>query len=125
MAAAKGNKNAVGNTGGKSLNDRQLAASVRSLALTEIQKYLEGKEKGYKNEEMKAAIILKLAPTLLPRLNEHTGEDGGDINVNLTNYGNQLAVQLRPQAVSASAPASDGQRNEAGSGDLAQTRGQG
>ena len=79
MAAPKGNQNAKGNTGGKSLNDRQLAASVRSLALTEIKKYLEAKEDGYKNADMKQAIILKLAPSLLPRLNEHTGKDGEDL----------------------------------------------
>lgn len=72
MAAAKGNKNAVGNSGGKSLNDRKLAAEVRSLALTEIKAILE--QEGL--DEMKKQIILKLAPSLLPRLNEHTGEDG-------------------------------------------------
>jgi|ERR1044072_577210 hypothetical protein len=79
MPAPKGNKNALGNTGGKSLNDRKLASDVRSLALTEIQKYLEAKEDGYKNRDMKQALLLKLAPSLLPRLNEHTGEDGGNI----------------------------------------------
>jgi hypothetical protein len=79
MAAAKGNKNAVGNSGGKSLNDRKLAATVRTLALSEIKKYLEATEEGYKDKEMKNAIILKLAPSLLPRLNEHTGEDGKDL----------------------------------------------
>jgi hypothetical protein len=45
---------------------------VRSLALTEIKKYLEGKEEGYKDKGMKAALILKLVPTLLPHLNEVT-----------------------------------------------------
>jgi hypothetical protein len=79
MAAAKGNQNAKGNTGGKSLNDRKLAAEVRTLALTEIKKYLEGKEEGYKGRDMKQAIILKLAPSILPRLNEHTGADGEDL----------------------------------------------
>lgn len=79
MAAPKGNKNAKGNSGGKSFNDRQLAATVRTLALTEIKKYLEGTEKDYKNKEMKEALILKLAPSLLPRLNEHTGKDGEDL----------------------------------------------
>jgi hypothetical protein len=93
MAAPKGNKNGIGNSGGKSRNDRQLAASVRSLALGEIKKYLEGTEQGYDNKEMKQALILKLAPTLLPRLNEHTGEDGGDINVNLTNYALQKSSE--------------------------------
>jgi hypothetical protein len=101
MAAPKGNQNAKNNKGGKSLNDRQLAASVRTLALGEIKKYLEGTETGYKNQELKQAIILKLAPTLLPRLNEHTGEDGGDINVNLTQYGTKPPVQLPAQTLPA------------------------
>lgn len=75
MAAPKGNKNGLGNSGGKSLNDRLLAARVRSLALSEIQEILlqEGLT------EMKKAVILKLAPSLLPRLNEHTGEDGKEL----------------------------------------------
>lgn len=75
MAAAKGNKNAVGNTGGKSLNDRKLAAEVRSLALGEIKEILEQE----KMTELKKAVILKLAPSLLPRLNEHTGDDGKEL----------------------------------------------
>lgn len=74
MAAPKGNKNAEGNIGGKSLNDRKLAASVRTLALQEIQKVLEMDDCEYKRQ-----VVLKLAPSLLPRLNEHTGKDGEDL----------------------------------------------
>jgi hypothetical protein len=48
---------------------------VRSLALTEIKIILE--QEGL--TEMKKQIILKLAPSLLPRLNEHTGEDGKEL----------------------------------------------
>src|SRR5688500_15734163 len=72
MAAPRGNNNAAGNTGGKSLNDRKLAAAVRSLALGEIKKILEEE----RLTEFKKAVILRLAPSILPRLNEHTGEDG-------------------------------------------------
>jgi hypothetical protein len=74
MAAPKNNKNAVGNSGGKSLNDRKLAADVRSLALGQIKEVLEGDDAEYKK-----ALLLKLAPSLLPRLNEHTGGDGEDL----------------------------------------------
>jgi hypothetical protein len=70
--AAKGNQNAVGNSGGKSLQDRQLAADVRSLALQEIKDVLEKK----KGTEIYRAVLIKLAGTVLPRLNEHTGQDG-------------------------------------------------
>jgi hypothetical protein len=57
--------------GGKTLNDRKLAASVRTLGLRELERILKLDDCEYKREIMK-----KLAPTLLPRLNEHTGEDG-------------------------------------------------
>jgi len=77
MPAPKGNKNALGNTGGKSLNDRQLAAEVRSLALGEIKKILE--QGGL--TQMKKEILLKIAPSLLPRLNEVSGNDGEPIAV--------------------------------------------
>ena len=56
---------------GKSFNDRELAAEVRTLTLNEIKKALKGD-----NEEFKQAVILRLAGSILPRLNEHTGADG-------------------------------------------------
>jgi hypothetical protein len=76
MAAPKGNKNGIGNRGGKSLNDRKLAAEVRSLALSEMKEILLGDDNKYKRQ-----IILKLATSILPRLNEHTGEDGQPIPI--------------------------------------------
>lgn len=63
--------------GGKTLNDRKLAASVRTLGLRELERILKLDDCEYKREIMK-----KLAPTLLPRLNEHTGEDGEKLTVN-------------------------------------------
>jgi len=78
MPAPKGNHNAKGNRGGgaPTMNDRKLAAEVRSLALTEIKGIL--RQEGL--TEMKKQVLLKLAPSLLPRLNEHTGEDGEAIS---------------------------------------------
>lgn len=65
-----------GNRGGKSHNDRVLAAQVRTLALNEIKRILEGDDEYYKKE-----LVLKLSTNLLPRLNEHTGADGKDLPV--------------------------------------------
>lgn len=62
--------------GGKSLNDRKLAANVRTLALRKIEAILLGEDEAAKKE-----IVLKLAPNLLPRLNEHTGEDGEKLTI--------------------------------------------
>ena len=59
---------------GKSFQDRELAAEVRNLTLKECKKYLE-KKKG----KMYEAVLLKLAGQVLPRLNEHTGEDGAEL----------------------------------------------
>jgi len=74
MAGTNGNKNAVGNSGGKTLQDRELAAHVRSLALSEIQKVLMlGRVDLYR------AVLIKLAGSVLPKLNEHAGEGGGPI----------------------------------------------
>jgi hypothetical protein len=81
MAAPKENLNALGNSGGKSRQDRILAARVRNKTLSEIEKVLDGEDSDYKKQ-----LVLKLAGTVLPRLNEHTGEDGEAINVNIVSY---------------------------------------
>jgi len=57
--------------GGKSFQDRELAAKVRTLTLQEIQKALKGKDKDFKKQ-----LLLRLASSILPRLNEHSGADG-------------------------------------------------
>lgn len=62
---------------GKSFNDRELAGEVRTLALQEIKKVLSGKN----NEKFKQELILKLAGSILPRLNEVTGEGGGPVEL--------------------------------------------
>ena len=48
---------------GKSFNDRELAAEVRTLTLEEIKKSLQGND-----IEFKKAVILRLAGSILPRL---------------------------------------------------------
>ena len=62
--------------GGKSMQDRELAARVRTLTLNEIEKHLK-KGKGRLYE----AVLIKLAGTVLPRLNEHTGPEGKELPV--------------------------------------------
>ena len=68
--------------GGKTLHDRILAADVRTLTLRQIKMVLEGTD-----EDFKKQLILKLASTVLPRINEISGPDGGDIPVPI--YGGQ------------------------------------
>lgn len=66
--------------GGKSFQDRELAARVRSLTLAECEKHLKkGKGKLYEQ------VLLKLASSVLPRLNEHSGADGEPLVVTFDN----------------------------------------
>lgn len=88
MAAPIGNENALGNRGGsgKSLNDRKLAAHVRTLALGEIANILsipKHQMSAYESELYKA-VLTRLAGTVLPRLTEVTGEDGEKLTITIS-----------------------------------------
>lgn len=100
--ALAGNQHGVGNSGGKSLNDRKLAASVRTLTLKKIQTILEGEDNDYQRQ-----IILKLAGTVLPRLNEHTGEDGDKLTIQVISYENSNSSQLPTKRLSVGVPESE------------------
>lgn len=64
---------------GVSFNDRELAGQVRTLALSEVKKVLkEGEGKLYE------AVLIRLAGTILPRLNEVTGENGNPLVIELS-----------------------------------------
>lgn len=71
--------------GGKTFQDRMIAAEVRKLALGKIKALLEMPEVKMKTDdyELYKAVLIRLAGTVLPRLNEHTGEDGGDIVITI------------------------------------------
>lgn len=76
----------MGKTLGKSFQDRQRSASVRNLALDQIEEVLQkqtlaGEPVGKTYHQQ---LLIKLAGNVLPRLNEHTGDDGGDIKMNHT-----------------------------------------
>jgi hypothetical protein len=74
---------------GVAINDRELGARVRRLGLRQIEKYLLGDD-----EVLKKEIVMKLAPSILPRLNEHSGEGGGSIKINVVNYGDNTSSVL-------------------------------
>lgn len=81
--------------GGKSMQDRELAAKVRTLGLQEIQHILAVngtspeaakerktlKTKGKKNQKLYETVVSNLSKTVLPRLNEHTGKDGEPMQI--------------------------------------------
>ena len=66
---------------GKSFQDRELAAKVRTQALNDIYAVLIEDTKVKKWSNYKQQIVLKLAGTVLPRLTEVTGEDGAAIKI--------------------------------------------
>lgn len=74
--------------GGKSFQDRELAARVRTLTLQECEKALL-KKKG----KLYEAVLLKLAGSVLPRLNEHTGADGEPLTIT---FDSSLAHVISP-----------------------------
>ena len=59
-------------------NDRELGARVRRLTLRKIEAVLNGDD-----EEFKKAVILKLSSSILPRLNEVTGEGGEPMKITI------------------------------------------
>lgn len=67
---------------GKTHQDRELAAKVRSLCLEEIQQVLEGTHAELSEDvNFKKQLLLKLSSSILPRLNEVSGPDGGEIPI--------------------------------------------
>ena len=67
--------------GGKSFQDRELAAKVRTKALNDIYAVLSEDPRIEEWSDFKKRIVEKLAGTVLPRLNEHTGDQGGPIEI--------------------------------------------
>jgi hypothetical protein len=86
MAAPEGNQNGLGNSGGKSLQDRKLAAEVRRMTLNKIKALFElpRVDMSDHDAQLHDRILEKLAGTVLPRLTEVTGEDGGALLFTLT-----------------------------------------
>ena len=74
--------------------DRLRAQKLRSLTIDQITAALNGDDEAFKK-----ALLLRLAGSVLPRLNEHTGEDGEPINVSIINYGNNTAIPFPAQGL--------------------------
>lgn len=85
MAGSKGNQNALGNPGGGAPKavDRKKSAKLRMLVIDRAIALFEMPrvEMNESDFELYKDIFKKLAGNVLPRLNEHTGEDGGIIRL--------------------------------------------
>lgn len=62
--------------GGKSFQDRELAARVRTLALSEIEKVLKNPK-----HKLYGQVLVRVAGSVLPRISEVSGPDGGAIQL--------------------------------------------
>jgi hypothetical protein len=62
--------------------DRLKAQKLRSLAIEEMIAVFQGDDKEFKKQ-----LLLRMATTVLPRLNEHTGENGEAIIINVSKEG--------------------------------------
>lgn len=102
-------------------NDRKLAAEVRRLALDKIKVILSrpAVEMSERDKELHDEILKKLAGTVLPRLSEVTGEDGGPINVNVLDPQSKakLDALLNGKDVKQTSP-SESDRGDAGGKEL-------
>ena len=59
-------------------NDRELAAEVRRLTLTKVKLILRD---DYEDKEFQKRILERLVTASLPRINEHSGPEGGAIEI--------------------------------------------
>lgn len=93
MTGDNGNRE---NGKGPILSDRRLAGEVRNLILAEIERIFTKKDLTPKEATLKENLLLRMSGFVMPRLNEITGEDGGDIKINIINYGSNYPIQLVP-----------------------------
>lgn len=101
---------------GVTANDRELGAEVRRMSLKKVRKILSD---DYEDKDYQKAVLLKLVPTLLPRLNEHSGEGGEPLTIKIINYGDRDSTSLHTETIPNTLPASDGQQEEKSDNSLA------
>lgn len=90
---------------GVNLNDRKLASEVRQITLKKIKKLFELESLSDKERELHDALLIRLAGSVLPRLNELTGEDGEAVKLQLISYAN-APISVPTETVPDSTPES-------------------
>lgn len=65
---------------GVQFSDRELAGKVRDLGLNFLYKVLQD---NYSDKDFQKQVLLKISSSLLPRLSEVSGADGGPVQVSL------------------------------------------
>ena len=93
-------------------NDRKLGAEVRRMTLNKLKDILGDDEHKKYDEKFQREVLLKLATNALPRLNEHTGEDGGPLSIRLVQYGDNYSASIHAEGLPTTTIEGDGQRTE-------------
>lgn len=65
--------------GGKLMQDRELAAKVRTKALQDIYLVLSDDKETAMWSDLKKQLLVKMSSSILPKLNEVTGEGGAPL----------------------------------------------
>lgn len=65
----------------KATYDLTITKEVRTKALGDILEVLNETKESKKFSEFKKQMLLRLATTVLPRVNEHSGVDGKDLSI--------------------------------------------
>jgi hypothetical protein len=67
--------------GGKTFQDRQKTALLRNEVIDAVSAILKDDPSVEQWSDYKKRVVERLASTVLPRLNEHTGADGADLKI--------------------------------------------
>ena len=71
---------------------KELRMSLTDASLLVMNDDDKSKKQIKKWSVFKKQLILKMAPHILPRVNEHSGTDGSPITVKMMNYGDRTSV---------------------------------
>ena len=73
---------------------KELRMSLTDASLLVMSDEKKDKEIIKKWSTFKKQLILKMAPHVLPRVNEHSGTDGSPISVKIVQYGNHAPASV-------------------------------
>src|SRR5262245_11459505 len=104
----------------KPVYDHDTVKEVRMLALQDIIEVLKETPKSKKFGIYKKEMLLKLATTVLPRINQHEGTGGEPVAIQLVNYADHHdSLSIRAEALPVAPVAGDGFGDQASSGSVA------
>ena len=104
MPAPKGNKNAIGNKGGKTFgkDNREKAATLKGLVIDECIRVMNSEDN--LDKDFRKQIVLRLATNCIPQVVQ--GDNESPLVVKVINYGNNYTPPIQSQNISVKVPTS-------------------